>query len=102
MENIQKFHPLLSKCNDAIVGERSVQGILKASLFSTREVADACSTSVATPYLLTAEKHLLALSTYPDCTDGILYGLPLLFDVGEDLVLYVRYVLLIAFLIHVL
>ena len=85
MENIEKFHPLLSKCNDAIVVERSVQEKLKASLFSTSEVADA-----------------LALSTYPDCTDGILYCLPLLFDVGEDLVLYVRYVLLIAFLLHVL
>ena len=61
------------------------------------EVADACSTSVVTPYLLTAEKNLLALSTYSDCTDGMLYRLPLLFDVDEDLVLYVRYVLLIGF-----
>ena len=97
MENIEKFHPLLSKCNDAIVVERSVQDILKASLFLTSEVADACSTSVVTPYLLTVEKNLLALSTYPDCTDGILYRLPLLFDVGEDLLLYVRYVLLVVF-----
>ena len=56
MENIEKFHPLLSKCNDAIVVERSVQDILKASLFSTSEVADACSTSVVTPYLLTSGK----------------------------------------------
>ena len=101
MENIEKFYPLLSKCNDAIVVERSVQDILKASLFSTSEVADACSTSVVTPYLLTAEKNLLALSTYPDCTDGILYCLPLLFDEVGGLVLYVRYVLLITFLIHV-
>ena len=38
MENIEKFHPLLSKCNDAIVVERSVQDILKDSLFSTSEV----------------------------------------------------------------
>ena len=102
MENIEKFYPLLSKYNDAIVVERSVQDILKASLFSAREVADACSTSVVTPYLLTAEKNLLALSTYPDYSDGILYCLPLLFDVGEDLVLYIRYVLAIAFLLHVL
>ena len=58
MENIQKFHPLLSKYNDAIVVEKSVQDILKVSLFSTREVADACSTSVVTPYLLTAEENL--------------------------------------------
>ena len=63
---------------------------------------DRCSTSVVTPYLLTAEKELVALSTYPECTDFILYCLPLLFDVGEDLLLYVRYVLPIAFLIHVL
>ena len=99
MENIEKFHPLLSKCNDAIVVERSVPDILKASLFSASEVADTCSTSAVTPYLLTAEKNLLALSTYPHCTYGILYCLPLLFDVGEDFVLYVRYVLLIAFFI---
>ena len=102
MENTEKFYPLLSTCSDAIVVERSVQDILKTSLFSTSEVADACSTSVVTPYLLTLEKNLLALSTYPDCTDGILYRLPLFFDVGKDLVLYVRYVLLIAFLLHVL
>ena len=100
MENIEKFHPLLSKCNDAIVVERSVQDILKASLFSTSEVADACSTSVVTPYLLTAGKNLQVLSTYLDCRDGILYCLPLLFHAGEDLLLYVRYVLLIIFLIH--
>ena len=68
MENIEKSHPLLPKCNDAIVFERSVQDILKASLFSTSEVADACSTSVVTPYLITAEKNLLALSTYPNQT----------------------------------
>ena len=97
MENIEKFHPRSSKCNDAIVVERSVQDIIKASLFSTSEVADSCSTSVVTPYLLTVEKNLLALSTYPVCTDGILYCLPLLFDVGEDVVLYVRYVSLIVF-----
>ena len=92
MKNIENFHLLLSKCNDAIVVEINVQDILKASLPSTSEVADACSTSVVTPYLLIAEKNLLALSTNSDCTDGILYCLPLLFDVGEDLVLYVRYV----------
>ena len=68
MESIEKSHPLLPKCNDAIVVERSVQDILKASLFSTSEVADACSTSVVTPYLITAEKNLLALSTYPNQT----------------------------------
>ena len=63
---------------------------------------DRCSTSVVTPYLLTAEKKLLALLTYPNCTDFILYCLQLLFDVGEDLLLYVRYVLPIVFLINVL
>ena len=57
MENIEKFHPLLSKCNDANIVGRSVQDILKVSLFSTSEMADACSTSVVTPYLLTAEKN---------------------------------------------
>ena len=60
MENIEKFYPLLSKCNDAIVVERSVQDILKASLFSTSEMVDASNTSLVTPYLLTTEKNLLA------------------------------------------
>ena len=61
MENIEKLDPLLSKRNDAIVLDRSVQDILKASLFSTSEVADACGTSLVTPNLLTAEKNLLPL-----------------------------------------
>ena len=78
MENIEKFHPLLSRSNGAIVVERIVQDTPKPSLISTSEVANACSTSVVTPYLLTVETSLLALSTYPDCADGILYCLPLL------------------------
>ena len=96
IENIEKFYPLLSKFNDVIFVEWSVQDILKVSLFSTSEVADTCSTSVVTPYLLTVEKFFLEWSTYPDCTDGILHCLPLLFDVGEKLALYVWYVLLIT------
>ena len=102
MENIKKYHPLLSKCNDATDVKGSVQDIVKI-LFWTNKVADVCSTPVVTPYLLAEEKSLLALLAYPNCTDGVLYCLPYLFDVSEDLVLYVRYKLLIIFfLIHVL
>ena len=49
------------KCNDAIVAEKSVQNILKASLFPAREVEDACSISVVTPYLLAAEKKFASI-----------------------------------------
>ena len=61
MEHIANFHPLLSKCNNVIVVERSVQDILKTSLFWTSEVADACSTSVVSPYLLKAEKKFTSI-----------------------------------------
>ena len=60
--------------------------------------AAACRTSVVTSYLLTPQKKLLALSTYPDCAGSILYYLTLLFDGGDNLILYVRFVLLIGFL----
>ena len=61
MEHIANFHRLLSKCNNVIVVEKSVQDILKTSLFWTSEVADACSTSVASPYLLKAEKRFTSI-----------------------------------------
>ena len=61
MKNIEKFHPLLSRCNDTVIVLTSIQYILKASLFSTNEVTDVCSTSVVKSYYLTAEKNLLAL-----------------------------------------
>ena len=48
MENIEKFHLFLSKRNDEVVVETSVHDILKASLFSTSEVENSCSTSVVT------------------------------------------------------
>ena len=34
--------------------------------------------SSVTPPLFTAEKNLLLLASYPDCTEGILYSMPLL------------------------
>ena len=60
--------------------------------------AAACRTSVVTSYLLTPQKKLLALSTYPDCAGSILYYLTLLSNGGDNLVLYVKFVLLIGFL----
>ena len=44
-----------------------------------------------TPHLLVAEKLLLNLATYPNCTDGILYSIPLIFEVNGEIVLYLRY-----------
>ena len=58
MEHIEKCNRLLSKCNAAVVAERSIQPILKAFLFPTNEVADGCSSSEV--YLLTVKKKLLA------------------------------------------
>ena len=60
MKNIAKFHPLLSRCNDTVIVLTSIQHMLKASLFSTNEVADTCSTSVVKPYYLTAEKKFIS------------------------------------------
>ena len=96
-----KFYPFLSKCNDAVIFEKTMKDILKSFLFSANKVTvAACRMSVVTFYLLTPQKKkkLLALSTYPDCTDCILCYLTLLFDGGDNLILYVRFVLFVIFL----
>ena len=53
--------------------------MLKASLFSTSQVAD-LATRKKTP------ENIINIINLSDCTDGILYYLPLLFDIGEGLV----------------
>ena len=48
--------------------------------------------SVGSPHLLVAEKQLLLLATYPYCTDGILYAMPLIVEANGQLILYLRFV----------
>lgn len=45
-----------------------------------------------TPPLLVCEKQLLSLATYPKCTEGILYTMPLVFNVNGANILYLRYI----------
>ena len=55
------------------------------------ESADKSKSNI-TPQLFTGEKHLLSLSSYPDCTEGILYSMPLLYQKNNRTTLFVRYV----------
>ena len=46
---------------------------------------------IDTTSLFVAEQSLLKLATYNDCTNGILYAMPFLFEEGDELYLYVRW-----------
>ena len=72
---------ILVKCVEAADLERKFQSILKECL---------CDASGGTPQLLVGEKQLLSLATYAHCTDGILYGLPLIINVNGENHLYLR------------
>ena len=71
----------LTKCVEAAGFERTFQSVLKECL---------CDAPGGTPQLLVGEKQLLALATYAHCTDGILYGLPLILDINGENHLFLR------------
>ena len=85
MESAQIVSVLL-QCQDALKIESHSQELLKSAI----SLEDVSKTHVvSTPHLLIIEKQLPSLSSYQKCTDGILYGLPILFD--EKTVLYIRF-----------
>ena len=76
------------QCQDALKIEIHFQELLKSAiLFEHLSKTHV----VSTPHLLIIEKQLLNLSSYQNCTDGILYGLPILFEWNEKTVLYIRF-----------
>ena len=87
MQILEQFADTLKKCSRAINIEAQVQEFMKPNLCKRIQEGQ----SMDTPYLFTMEKNLLSLSSYPDCTDGILYAMPIVIDIGDDnKVLYVR------------
>lgn len=87
MQVLEKFSVTLKKCSRAINIEAQLQELIKPMV--CKKIKD--GQSMDTPYLFTMEKNLLSLSSYPDCTDGILYAMPVVVDIGDDNnVMYVR------------
>ncbi|XP_057292633.1 uncharacterized protein LOC130621360 [Hydractinia symbiolongicarpus] len=78
---LKQFNDMLGMCLPAVNLENKFQTYIK----------EAIDTDNSTPQLIVAEKKLLLLSTYTDCTDCILYGLPLVFEIDSKYYLYIRY-----------
>ena len=89
MSVVNQFNDILGCCVSAVKLENLIQSVIKDAIFCDYMCGK--DASMVTPHLLVAEKNLLTLSSYPDCTDGIIYALPLVFDVNDEKYLYVRY-----------
>ena len=82
-----KISDILTKCSEAILIEKTIQSKIRESIF------DPELPSSGTPHLFLAEKQLLSLATYPRCTVGIFYVMPLIFEVNGKNHLYLRYLI---------
>ena len=78
---------LLLQYQDTLKIESHFQELLKSAIL----LEDVSKTHVVSTHLLIIEKPLLNLSSYEKCTDGILYGLPILFEWNEKAVLYIKF-----------
>ena len=78
---LQSFYKLLEKCCSAIKLEMVFQTILLGGISDGKN---------ETASLFSAEQSLLKLATYNECTNGIMYNMPFLFEEGDNLYLYVR------------
>ena len=70
------------KCREALLLEQEFQKLVKQCVFSVPYTN--------TPPLFVAENEMLALSTYPNSTEGIFYVMPLVIEVGGENHLYIR------------
>ena len=64
---------VIGKCLDAMKLQQEIDQILEESLVIPSNEKTSC-----TPHLLVGEKNLLSLASYPDCTQGVLYAIPLI------------------------
>jgi len=88
MQNILKLNDLFDICCQLAYLEQEVQEKISECLSDNRMKE---TSRLDSAYLFTAEKSLLLLAGTVDCTDGILYGLPLLLEVSEGVYnLYIR------------
>lgn len=87
-EESAKLSSLLLQCEEVLKIEEYFQEILKSAIL----LEDISKThAISTPHLLVVEKQLLSLSSYRNCTDGILYGLPFILEWNGKVVLYIRF-----------
>ena len=76
MNGIEKLYDgMINRSIDAKKIQCEVDQVLEKYILV--ELANQNNSGV-TPPLLTAEKNLLFLASYPDCIEGILYSMPLL------------------------
>ena len=80
---------MIQRCADAMKIQYEVDHVLEKNILV--ESANQNKSSVAPP-LFTAEKNLLLLASYPDCTEGILYSMPLLLKSNNFVTLLIRFV----------
>ena len=85
---------MLLKCLEAASYEDLFHKLLASILLDESDV------NLGTPHIFLAEKQLLNLASYCNCTDGIIYCVPLIVDVNDNLVLYLR-LFYISFFIHI-
>ena len=80
---------MIQRCADAMKIQYEADQVLEKNILV--ESGNQNKSSV-TPPLFTAEKNLLLLSSYPDCTEGILYSMPLLLKSKNSRTLLIRFV----------
>ena len=79
IDTAEKIVELLEKCREAAAADLEFQAIVQQ-----------CIDRKGQSPLLTGEKTLLQLASYAKCTDGILYGLPLILNQNGEKYLYLR------------
>ena len=94
LDVVTKLNVLLGRCLFSASIEYEIQSTIKNSISLDDAPKDM---RIQTPYLFSLEKTLLALSTYSECTDGILYAIPIIVDLEDGSYIYVRYVFLLVF-----
>ena len=87
VENL--YDGMINQCIDAMKIQYEVDQVLEKNILV--ESANQNKSSV-TPPLFTAEKNLLLLASYPDCTEGILYSMLLLLQSKNTVTLLIRFV----------
>ena len=87
VENL--YDGMINQCIDAMKIQYEVDQVLEKNILI--ESANQNNSSI-TPPLFTAEKNLLLLALYHDCTEGTLYSMALLLQSKNTATLLIRFV----------
>lgn len=79
---------MISHCSYAVGFEQIAQDAVSTVALHGSGVKDFKKDA---SHLITAENSLLTLSSYPSCTDGILYAFAFKFEINNKNVIYTRY-----------